>query len=625
MPELQSTQRVSIPMPLLPESEAKPTLTAEQAERVKSTLTDPVLFCETWLNSKLAPEQEAIARSVEKNRKTAVKASHSTGKTYLSALLTLWWLARWKEAIVITTAPTKNQVEKLLWAEIHAALKRSRYPFPPAALTHLRMESKRYALGFTTNVEHEDEGVKFQGFHAAHVLVILDEAPGVEAKIWKAVNGILASGDTRLLAIGNPTIVGGDFYNAFTSNRDSWATFSISAFDTANFKDVAPNATTDEERAKALLKMGKEYPEQLDICPVPYLVSRRWVYDLIKELGWQHAYVQARVFGKFPTQSEDSLFSLSWLEQAKVRAVQNDTASPFKIRVGLDVAGPGDAETVLYAMRGRDIVGFKAWPEADPRGEVVAELRPLLNAGILETVNVDTIGIGYYMARHLEDNGFPVGDVNVGAKPNDEERFFNLKAEAYWGLRMRAESGDLAGLLDESTIAQLTTIRYKQNPRGQTVIESKDDARKRGVKSPDRAEALMLASVQAGTHGLIELWGREAEQIAKTKAEAPPFKPSALANTANVVKDVKSLNEAQKREAGWGDMFSENNDELQSKSGIKSLGKVMTNDKQPDKCPNKDCSNPFVSQYADKIWKCNHCGWHGIGNQHYVSGVLINN
>jgi phage terminase large subunit len=76
---------------------------------------------------------------------------------------------------------------------------------------------------------------------------------------------------------------------------------------------------------------------------------------------------------------------------------------------------------------------------------------------------------------------------------NDPERFVNLKAELYWGLRMRFQQNGVAGLSDEKTIAQLAAIRYRHNARGQVVIESKEEARKRGVRSPDRAEAVMLA------------------------------------------------------------------------------------------------------------------------------------
>jgi hypothetical protein len=96
------------------------------------------------------------------------------------------------------------------------------------------------------------------------------------------------------------------------------------------------------------------------------------------------------------------------------------------------------------------------------------------------------------MAQHLGEY-FRVQAINVGEAAVDSERFLNLKAELYWGTRMRFESCDVAGLTDEKTIAQLASIRYRHNARGQVVIESKGEARKRGVRSPDRAEAVMLA------------------------------------------------------------------------------------------------------------------------------------
>jgi hypothetical protein len=122
---------------------------------------------------------------------------------------------------------------------------------------------------------------------------------------------------------------------------------------------------------------------------------------------------------------------------------------------------------------------------------VVSALAPYRDR--LDVVNVDAAGIGYYLAKHLQDVGYPVRPVNVGERAGDRERYVNLKAEFYWGLRLRFQQGDIAGLTDERTVAQLAGIRYQHTARGQVEIERKEDARKRGVKSPDRAEAVMLA------------------------------------------------------------------------------------------------------------------------------------
>jgi hypothetical protein len=281
-----------------------------------------------------------------------------------------------------------------------------------------------------------------------------------------------------MLALGNPTFTGGPFYDAFTSNRDLWAPFTISAFDTPNFEGVS---------LEALLNMSTEVGGPLDQNVRPYLTTRRWVREKYSEWGPGHPYWEARVMGRFPAQSEYALLSLAWLEAAIGRELKRTG----KVHAGLDVAGPGEDETVLCFRDGGTVLEILAWPDAEPRGQVVAALRRY--RGQLDTINVDANGIGYYMMEHLRDQGFKVEPVMAQGAPRDTEQFDNLKAELYWQLRMRVQSGDFAGISDEKTIGQLAGILWKPTPKGKTLIESKDAARARGVKSPDRAEAVMLA------------------------------------------------------------------------------------------------------------------------------------
>jgi hypothetical protein len=159
------------------------------------------------------------------------------------------------------------------------------------------------------------------------------------------------------------------------------------------------------------------------------------------------------------------------------------------------VAGPGDDETVLCIRQGDAILHLEAWADADARGKVLAALRPWKNRG-LDAVNYDSAGIGTYFGPALADEGYPVVPVNVGESPTTDkakEQFLNLRAEVFWNFREWAAEGMLAGLTDRAAIAQLAGIRYEHNRRGQVEIEKKKDARKRGVKSPDRAEAIVLA------------------------------------------------------------------------------------------------------------------------------------
>ena len=168
---------------------------------------------------------------------------------------------------------------------------------------------------------------------------------------------------------------------------------------------------------------------------------------------------------------------------------------------------------MLCLRRGPKIELLRHWAEHDPRGAVLAALLPYKSQ--LKNLNVDTVGLGYYLAKHLKDHGLPVTEINVGESSRDSDKYANLKAEYYWGFRMRAQSGDLAGLKDEKTIAQLAGIRYSHNARGQIVIESKEDARKRGVKSPDRAEAVILAFAERPpiVYGYTEFLKREQARI----------------------------------------------------------------------------------------------------------------
>ena len=439
----------------------------KKLSKIRKVIADPVLFAKLLLDLKIWAKQEEILRSVQNHSRTAVKACHASGKTFIAAAAVLWWITTNTDGIAVTTAPTWTQVERVFWNEIRSMISRARIDYPKPAAASLRLGPARYAIGLSTN-----EGVRFQGFHGK-VLIVLDEAPGVLPEIYEAIEGIRAGGDVRVLALGNPIISSGPFFDAFSSNREGWNLITISAFDTPNLDGV----TLDD-----LLQMPDE---MLDQNQLPYLTTRRWLKEKYLEWGHGHPLWESRVLGNFPLQSEDALLSLTWLEQAKLR-----TEGDGDVWAGVDVAGPGEDETVLCVRRGSRIVLLRAWARSDPRGDLLAALAPYKSQ--LRGVNVDSVGIGNYFAQHLRDQGLPVREINVGSAALDVGKYSNLKAQIYWGFRLRAQSDDFAGLTDDRTIAQLAGIRYHHNSRGQIVIESKDEARKRGVKSPDRAEAVIL-------------------------------------------------------------------------------------------------------------------------------------
>src|SRR5882672_5914457 len=174
--------------------------------------------------------------------------------------------------------------------------------------------------------------------------------------------------------------------DAFSAKREGWSLLTISAFDTPNLADLT---------LERLLEMRDS---ELDDNPFPYLTTRRWVKEKYQEWGPGHPLWESRVLGNFPQQSEDALLSLTWLEAAK-----NRETADGPVNAGVDVAGPGEDETVLCVRRGPKIVLLQAWSNPDARGEVLAALFPW--KAELKKVNVDSIGIGYHLTTHLRDHG----------------------------------------------------------------------------------------------------------------------------------------------------------------------------------------------------------------------------
>lgn len=473
-------------------------LSAGELRRAREALLDPVQFSERVLRRDLWETQRAILRAVaaKPRSRTSIKSCHASGKTFDAADAVLWWISHDRKAIAVTTSPSWLQVVRQIWGEIRGAARQARVQFPEPTQYELRLADDNYALGISTN-----ESERFSGWHGRKVLVVIDEAPGVKPFIHEAIEGIRAGGDVRILELGNPVVPSGPFFDHHTEQRATWTTLTISAFDTPN---LAPLVTA--KVAKALPAMGERQrdealvgllaaltDEQLDTNVRPYLIQRRWVLEKWGDWGQSgNPLWDARVMGRFPKQADNALIPLAWLEDAKMRPAEDPGG---KLDIGIDVAGPGEAETVVYIRCRHAVLAMAAFNQPDARGPVAAFLAPWKAREHL--IKVDSIGMGHYFLLHLRDLGFTAAGVNVGLPARDPERFANRKAELYWALRERAEDGQLAGLTDEATISQCCGIQYRHDARGRVVVESKDELRLRGAKSPDRAEALMLTCADA--------------------------------------------------------------------------------------------------------------------------------
>lgn len=445
---------------------------AERSADAPDYTADPVRWITTKLGAHLWTKQCDIANAVVAHRRVAVRSAHSMGKSYLAARLMAWWMDTRPvgEAFVVTTAPDFNLVRAVLWREARRAHATGHLP-GVMNQTEWQINGELVAYG-RKPADYEATGL--QGIHARYVLVIIDEAAGVAESIFQAAGSLASNAHSRILAIGNPTDPDSHFARICAPGTD-WHALEVDGRQSPNFTD-------------------EKIPDDLR----DLLLSPVYAAELARDYGEDSPIYQSRICAQFPDNVVDALLRLSWLEAARYR----EPTDAGDWEAGVDVAGPGEDETVVCIRQGATIRALLPFHTPDSRGDVLAALQPYRDR--LLRVKVDSAGTGYYFGRHLEDHGYRgrVVDVNVGESPTEgvdetgkpvKERYANLKAELYWGLRQRFAAGEVAGLSDAPTLAQLASIRYGHTAQGKVAIEKKEDARKRGVKSPDRAEAVMLA------------------------------------------------------------------------------------------------------------------------------------
>jgi len=182
-------------------------LTEQQKLYAQKILKDPVLFAKRILGVSLWEGEVETLQSIARNRRTAIKSCHGVGKTFILAVAALWWLARYPEGIVLTTCPPQRQVRTQLWSGIHRLVERAKVPYPKLKTTELKFrDDSNFAIGFSTN-----QAENFQGYHGRNVLLLADEAPGIDTEVWDAIAGTMAGGSVHIVMAGNPITPSGAF------------------------------------------------------------------------------------------------------------------------------------------------------------------------------------------------------------------------------------------------------------------------------------------------------------------------------------------------------------------------------------------------------------------------------
>jgi phage terminase large subunit len=443
--------------------------------------TSPVEWVEEAFGEDLWARQCEILNSIRDNRRTAVRSCFDIGKSFIAARVALWFLYSFPHSKVITTAPTFRQVEGILWREIRVAKQKARINLKgDLTTTRLNIAPDWFAFGFST-----DEPTGFQGFHAVHILLIVDEAAGIDEGIFKASEGVVSSESARTLLIGNPTNLAGTFYSSF--KMPNYHHIHIGAFDTPNFTTFG--ITVDD------IRQNTWEPKIIGPLPRPYLITPEWVYDKYLRWGDESPMWQAMVMGDFPQQGDDTLIPLSKIEAATRKVIINLEADPWV--VGADIARFGIDKTVFCLRHGNAAIELQKYGMLDTMS-TSARLHDYLFINSLASANIDAIGVGAGVVDRMKqtDGSKTINGINVAIPSHEPEMFANLRAEMYWHLRTLFIEGNISIPADEDLMSQLANTKYKF-VNGKVQIEAKDDMKKRGLPSPDCADALALAFCQA--------------------------------------------------------------------------------------------------------------------------------
>lgn len=460
---------------------------------------DPVGFVLEGINEAVWSKQIEILESVRDNKRTVVPACHAPGKSHLAARVVAWWIASHAPgtAMAVTTASTHRQVRNILWPHIRRLAANN--DLPGEVLTvQWKIDGTVTAYGFSPQ-DHDETAV--QGIHAPHLLVVVDEAGGLSDTIGGALEALMTGGHTRMLVLGNPPTDAEDTWFERICESPLYNVIPISAYDTPNF--------TGEQVGQCRSCPDTVAPHLVS----EHLVDQAWVDDVISEFGSDSAFVEARVFARFPRATANKVIPYSWCEQSQDN---EEYLESDEIRLGADIAADGGDEFVIAKADGfRVSISHRSSGQVNQNAvDVAAVILRHIQAAEEEhekrdrdpsvRVKIDTIGLGWGVVSLLQKWGEEkrhrsrIVPVNVAERAKDQSKFRNIRSELWWNGRtlLQPVDGmpqDIRLDVDRKVATQLAGPTFRSDSSGRIQIESKLEMKRRGVSSPDRAEAILLA------------------------------------------------------------------------------------------------------------------------------------
>ncbi|GHH22273.1 hypothetical protein [Streptomyces lanatus] len=515
-----------------------------EVERVTGSLyglwrDSPSGFVEDVLGESIWSLQRDVLDALVDHKRVAVPAGFGVGKTHLAARAAVWFVNVYPvgTALCITTATRFRQVQRQLWPHIRKVVPRAGLPGSCDTVQYKMPTPQGHdfvaAYGFSAPANDE---AAMQGIHMAHILLIVDEAGGIAPTIGHGTNNLLTGGHAAMLAIGNPSM----------DDPASW-------FEELCIEGDDPEEPTTVTIPISSLTSpaitGERVPYCTDCPPNPndmhtlsrHMPDQDWVDRTIRAYGPDHPYVVAKVYAKFPKGGGGLVIPPTWIEDA-INAedptgsgwhrlcglgLEDETATHTVkegawVRLGVDVAADGGDEFAIARSIGDVIENRHASAGAANDSQVkVAEkvleeihaaqrLADALRSPHPVRVKVDKNGIGHGVVSMLErwgENGrhkAQIVGVMVSENPTQDDpgavmRPYRKRDEMWLATRSLLQpdpstgQGRLRYRIDKKSAAQLSTPKLLSNAGGYSVVESKKQMKGRGMKSPDRAEAILLA------------------------------------------------------------------------------------------------------------------------------------
>ena len=422
---------------------------------------DPVLFVKEVLGVDPDPWQEKFLMAIARgDRKISVRSGHGVGKSTASSWAMLWYFMTRSPVKVVVTAPTSSQLYDAMFAELKRWI--NTMPLPLQGLLTVKQERIEFnaaptEMFISARTSRAEQPEALQGIHSDNVMLVADEASGVPEQVFEAAAGSMSGHNAVTLLLGNPVRSSGFFYDTHTRLADEWTTFQVSCKDSPRVSD------------EYIQEMATRYGEDSNVYRI-------------------------RVLGEFPKGDDDTVIPMDLLEQAVHRDVAPSPHAP--IVWGLDVARFGSDRSALCKRQGNAVIEpIKTWKNLDLMqltGAVVAEYQALGPSQQPREILVDSIGLGAGVVDRLRELGLPARGINVAESPAMGGTYRNLKAELWYRAKAWLEARDCTLVRDDVLIAELATVRYSFTSNGKVQIEGKDEIRKRGLPSPDKADAFVL-------------------------------------------------------------------------------------------------------------------------------------